>query len=794
MSANFNKELLLKVAESYLKNNQVSAAITEYKKIAETTHDPNIMNLLGDLYIRVGDIKKAIDWFSPVAESYSRDGFTVKAIAMYKKICKLDANNIELILKLANLYASQKHLVEARQLYKQVLEVYKTTKSNQEIIKILKLIINVDPENITKRLELAALYQKEGLFIEAQETCFQASRELLRQGKAIEAIRILEEVFSLNPTSKLALVNLVDSLILIKETEKAIDILKNAIKVDPDDIDLLVISGKTYLRISMLDEAEKTFIDLFTKDNSRYEYLIELAKVFLANKEFDRVIDLLELSFDIVLEKRQKRKVTTILKEILKQDPNHIKTVKSLVYIYQKIEETHNLVATLNLLVKIAQNNGRQEEAISALRHLMKIEPQNISYKETLKNIKNNSLDTNSSSTNLGKAVSNISKQNAFSETKQEAIASNHTHELLEGMIKENGSYIDAQLELLEAMVVSNPDYLEARVKLKNLYLQKELKEKAAKQCLEISKLYLETKNLEKAKAILEEVFQYDPLLTKTEEFNLVLEQSKSSLEKTHEVEAQKQPKKETKPRIKRPTDAILLGTLSTLSTVNPVNPMLNPTNSAQQLSLDVFSKQQIKENLELNFSQPSFEVDLSNIFSKQETETFIKPTTLDNNQALLLEDIDWLAKENQPLDREWRRGIRSNQEISLVVIKVENFTEYLVSFGQIIAEKCIRELLKTIQLTIHRGGDQLLTFDRKDILFLILPETSNDGALIVAQRIKKAVSDMEPFLDANLLTVSQIIATAKPKRSNKPMILVKKIISNYSKLSMSGQIFAVDE
>jgi diguanylate cyclase (GGDEF)-like protein len=214
-----------------------------------------------------------------------------------------------------------------------------------------------------------------------------------------------------------------------------------------------------------------------------------------------------------------------------------------------------------------------------------------------------------------------------------------------------------------------------------------------------------------------------------------------------------------------------------------------------QKLYLEATSQNQIKNGLDVNLYNP-FEVDLSNVFFKQTTEVSTKEVSLSevNNQPLLINDIAWLAETNQPLDREWRRAVRSNQEVSLIVIKIDKLAEILTSLGQELGEKCINTLVSTIETVVHRGGDQLLTCKKKDILYLILPETSAEGAMVVAQRIKQALLEIKNFPDNNLLAVSQVIATAKPKRNNKPMILLKKIISNFSKLSTPNQIFVNNE
>jgi len=60
-------------------------AITEYEKIIKADpKDLTVLNTIGELYARVGQVDQATDYFKRVGDRYSADGFTVKAIAMYK--------------------------------------------------------------------------------------------------------------------------------------------------------------------------------------------------------------------------------------------------------------------------------------------------------------------------------------------------------------------------------------------------------------------------------------------------------------------------------------------------------------------------------------------------------------------------------------------------------------------------------------------------------------------------------------------------------------------------------------
>lgn len=779
MSVNFNKELTLKRAENYLKQNQVNSAIEEYKKILEVTKDINTMNLLGDLYIRVGDNERAIGCFIPVAEEYCTTGFLVKAIAMYKKIHKFDISNKEILLKIADLYIKNKHPMEARHFYNQVLEDYKKEGNRQEVIKILKLIIDLEPENISKRLELALNYQEENLLLETEATYEEIGQELLRQGKITQAIEILEKILSQNPLNKNAIRTLVDTLVLDRQTDKALQIIKKAIAKNPEDIELFVILGKTYLVINKLDEAERTFIDLLIKDKTRYGYLLEIAKVFLAEKEFDRVVSLIELFMDVVLEKKQKRRITALLKEILKQDPNHLKTIKCLAYIYKKLEEKDNLIATLKMLVKTALSHNEELEAIGALNSLIELESDNTVYKKELEIIKSSSsgdiakestnLQPNKSSTSLlqaNKGATNLLPSTAINlktSTKslklEKEINPYSTHELLEGMMSGNSSYLDAQESLLEAMIVSYPDYLEARIKLKGLYLQKDLKQKAAQQCLEIAEIYKAQNEEGKAKKILLEAYNYDP-----------------SLEELADITLQETVKTEK-----------LVDKSEEISIELDLNSQIDLTDIF--VSQEVVSSASTVDSLKVDYK----ELDLSSMFSGQEPKISKQKATAlklnDNSSSpLSFSDLAFLVEKNAILDREWRRAIRSNEEVSLVAIRIDDFTTYLFLHGEAFVKNCISEVSKTVEDLLNRGGDQLVTFNRKDILLLVLPDTPKEGALLIVQKIKSSISNIK-FTQIDYLTVSQVIATEKPKRNNKPSLLLEKLVDNYSKLTTKDQI-----
>src|SRR4051812_47468736 len=87
----FNKAKVLASAEKNVQQGKLHNAITEYEKIVnKDPKDLTVLNTIGDLYARIGENEKAGEFFKRVGDTYAGEGFTVKAIAMYKKLTKLN--------------------------------------------------------------------------------------------------------------------------------------------------------------------------------------------------------------------------------------------------------------------------------------------------------------------------------------------------------------------------------------------------------------------------------------------------------------------------------------------------------------------------------------------------------------------------------------------------------------------------------------------------------------------------------------------------------------------------------
>ncbi|HEY8021911.1 MAG TPA: tetratricopeptide repeat protein [Thermoanaerobaculia bacterium] len=195
-----SREQVVQTAERYVSRGKIEAAIREYKKVlAENPNDTNTLNRVGDLYARIQRIDEAVDFFSKIAEHYAAEGFFVKAIAIYKKIIKLNPTHLEVYEQLAELYHKQGLVNEARTQYLVLADYYQKHENPTSAIAIYNKMAELEPENPTYHVKLAELYLQQKLFEKALTEHRIIAELMLAAGHAPEAAQVYERALDIDP-------------------------------------------------------------------------------------------------------------------------------------------------------------------------------------------------------------------------------------------------------------------------------------------------------------------------------------------------------------------------------------------------------------------------------------------------------------------------------------------------------------------------------------------------------------------------------------------------------------------
>ncbi|OCR23273.1 diguanylate cyclase [Pseudomonas syringae] len=117
-------------------------------------------------------------------------------------------------------------------------------------------------------------------------------------------------------------------------------------------------------------------------------------------------------------------------------------------------------------------------------------------------------------------------------------------------------------------------------------------------------------------------------------------------------------------------------------------------------------------------------------------------------------------------LELEWRRAIREQSQLSLMMIDVDFFKAYNDNFGHLEGDEALRQVAKAIRASCARPSDLPARYGGEEFA-LVLPNTSPGGARLLAEKLRMTVAGMNiPHIapaPGSSLTVSIGVATMVP-------------------------------
>jgi diguanylate cyclase (GGDEF)-like protein len=116
----------------------------------------------------------------------------------------------------------------------------------------------------------------------------------------------------------------------------------------------------------------------------------------------------------------------------------------------------------------------------------------------------------------------------------------------------------------------------------------------------------------------------------------------------------------------------------------------------------------------------------------------------------------------DRALSSEWRRARRGSKPVSLLMIDIDYFKELNDRVGHAAGDDCLRRIAAAIQANVKRSGDLAARYGGEEFA-AILPETEARDALVVAERIRRAVEGLNLAYSA---TVSIGVTTVLPDSS----------------------------
>jgi tetratricopeptide (TPR) repeat protein len=372
-----DKVKTLRAAERYLEMGKIPAAVKEYCKIVESEPDDfSILNILGDLQVRVGNKAAAISCFRRIAEHYREQDFALKAIAMFKKIDRLQPSDIEISTSLAELYAQQDLIVEARAHYLTVANAHAKAGAMQAGLEVLRKIADLDPQNTEVRIKLAEGYLKEGMTKEAAASFAYAGQSLCSRGMLDEALEVFAKSLNLEPADHATLKGLLETHTARGTADEAAEVIARASEQNPDDVDLISMLARAYIEAEDPEQAEAATSALVAKEPPAYLRMIEVARSYLQTDKVSDAVRVVASISEQMLAEREGKQLLELVNELLTSDADSVPALRLLVRTYWWQRDIDNLKAGLERLAEAAEAASLVKDERYALTQLTCLAPE----------------------------------------------------------------------------------------------------------------------------------------------------------------------------------------------------------------------------------------------------------------------------------------------------------------------------------------------------------------------------------------------------------------------------------
>jgi diguanylate cyclase (GGDEF)-like protein len=116
-------------------------------------------------------------------------------------------------------------------------------------------------------------------------------------------------------------------------------------------------------------------------------------------------------------------------------------------------------------------------------------------------------------------------------------------------------------------------------------------------------------------------------------------------------------------------------------------------------------------------------------------------------------------------MEREFKRSQRDQLPLSVIMCDIDNFKAYNDSYGHSNGDLCLKKVAQAIRNSLKRAGDFCARYGGEEFI-VILPNTSSDGAVHLAERIRLNIEEMgiahKKSLPAQIVTMSLGVATSE--------------------------------
>lgn len=461
-----DKAAIIKEAQRYIARGQIDKAISEWEKLIKEYPDGNTFNTIGDLYLKKGGKTEAIDSFHKAADYFRREGFSLKALALYKKILNIAPADPRSLIALAELNEGKGLVTDAIKFYLAAADSLSKDGKKEQTLEIYEKILALSPSNIPLRVKVSEIYKKEGLVSEASKQYMIVARLLAERDEPDRALEFFQRVLDSEPLNREVIFEVSSLYEKNGDFGKAMEHLREAAGLFPQDTDILIKCAELHISNNRLDGAREYLTAVAGIEPANIKARRLLGDIYVREGDKGKAwVEYLPILDDMLLEENYDDAIR-ILNAFRDIDP--VETGRRLVSLYSQLGDSQQVIQHLTALGDIFIDRDKPREALNCFKEAHKMSPEDDMLRSRVIEIERQ----------IGKEHIVIGAEKTF----EEAIIDADIY--LRYRLHENAR------DILETLRKKFPDNIDIHLRLKSLYLDMGDRDCAVTECLILSELY----------------------------------------------------------------------------------------------------------------------------------------------------------------------------------------------------------------------------------------------------------------------------------------------------------------
>jgi len=515
-----DKTKILQNAQRFMAKGQLDKAIEEWQKlISESPNDGNIYNTIGDLQLKKNDIPKAVETYLKGAEVFHSAGFSLKTIAIYKKLIKLVPQRLDILIKLGDLDAERGLTGNAIEDYLTAAKQYSQEGDVKEALEVYRKIANLDPSNTAIRLKLADLCLKEGLQEQAIEEFSKVAESYLQTNQSKEAEALCARILKLDPNNATAR-KLMGQPVASEKTDS---------KTEFPSKEQLFTQIDGAIEKGLLDQAQELLHRFMEQNPDDPAGSCRLGTIHLKSGKKDEAFEQLKRAADQYADRNEYGQAGKLMKDYLETDPDRVEAHLKLAEVYERGGNAHLAVSAYAHVIDDYLVSGETALAKDLYAKIKTLEPQHRDVRRLRHTFETTEISqphiVPPAAVRMPETVEEppAAVPAAVSpEPVPEAVAPSAEPAPMVDQAALNNLFTEAEvylkyglsekaIEQINQVLAMDPENEKAHLQLKDIYKGEGQTEKAVEECLRLIEIYKRTGDHERRTAVLEEAKGLDP-------------------------------------------------------------------------------------------------------------------------------------------------------------------------------------------------------------------------------------------------------------------------------------------